>query len=181
MRYLLIGLFFFCFVSGVQAQKIRAGEMSFEFNGEKIILNLSAVDLNKTNLIKCKLRGEKTGDTLIMGNLSFALKKLVVSPDVVAEPSFEFTMMHDLRKQGRSFQFTTAPDGKQATWIEKKQDKAESFTLNTVKQKVNIRKIEFKEGIMTISGDFTAEYESPSSAPMVRKVQITNGKFTLIL
>jgi len=161
----------------VHAQRIQAGDMSFEFNGQKVQLNLSAADLGKTNLITCKLRGEKTGDTLVMGTLGFAMKKLSAGADVVAVPSFEMAIMHALNKQNKSFQFSTSPDGKTATMIEKNKDQSESHTYKTVNQTVVIKKVELKDGVLQLSGTFSAEYESPQGAPVMRKINISNGRF----
>jgi hypothetical protein len=180
MRILLILSCLFFSVE-VFAQRIQAGNMSFEFNGQKMHLNLSAADLNKTNLISCKLRGEKTGDTLIMGTLGFAMKKLAAGADVVAMPSFEMALMHSFVKQNKSYQFSTSPDGKTATLIEKNRDQTDSHAYGTVNQTVSIKKVELKEGILHISGTFTAEYESPKGSPMMRKINITNGSFQIAL
>lgn len=179
MRTLLLLIFCTLFSYSTHAQRIKAGEMSFLLNGEKISLNLSAAELNKTNLVQVKMRGEKNGDTLIIVNFGFILKKLAISPDMIAEPSFEFTLMKDIRKAGRATQLNANRDGKTLTWVEKKGDKSENYTLNTVKQNVLIKKIELKEGNLYLNGEFSAEYESPASAPMIQKISITAGKFAI--
>lgn len=178
MKKILLLLSFLSFFSLAQAQRIQAGEISFMLNGEKFSMNLRGADLSKTNLTQVTLRGEQKGDTMLVMTMNFALKKLAIGKEVVADPSFNFTFMQMYQKANRSTQYSASKDGKMLNIVEKKDGKSENLNLNKVSYSVEIKKAELKEGILTLNGDFSAEYESPKDAPMARKISITGGKFS---
>lgn len=171
----------FCLVSQAHAQKLHAGEVSFLMNGEKITLPLKGAELSKSNLIQISMRGEQKGDTLLLFNLNFSVKKLATGSEMFINPSLFFTLMSSQSKSGKSVQITAARDGKGLSILEKKGDKSDNQNLIAVSQKAEIKKVELKEGVLTITGEFSADYESPKEAPLVKKFTISEGKFTLVL
>jgi hypothetical protein len=178
LKYSLLLIAFFSLYLIAPAQRINAGEVSFMLNGEKITLGLRGADLSKTNLTQVMLRGEQKGDTMMVLSLNFSLKKLAIGKEVIADPSFYFTLMQNYQKDNRSIQYSASKDGKNLNIVEKKDGKAENITLKKVSQSVEIKKVELKDGVLTLAGDFSIEYESPQDAPMVRKISITGGKFS---
>lgn len=171
----------FCLVSQAHAQKLHAGEVSFIMNGEKVTLPLKGAELTKSNLIQISMRGEQKGDTLLLFNLNFSVKKLATGSEMFVNPSLFFTLMSSQSKTGKSVQVTAARDGKGLSILEKKGDKSENQSLIAVRQQAEIKKVELKEGVLTITGEFSAEFESPKDVPMVKKFSLSEGKFTLVL
>ncbi len=179
MKSLLVSIFLVLFLLPLQAQRMQAGEVSFLLNGEKIHLTLKSAELTKSNLIAVNMRGEYNGDTMVLFNMGFALKKLATGTEVVSIPSFHFTLMQNYKAAKRMTQTIASRDGKSLNIVEKKGDKSENINFNMLSHSVEIKKVELKDGILTLVGEFKADYETPKEAPMQKKHTISDGKFSI--
>jgi hypothetical protein len=174
---ILLGLGMF---SDLQAQKSNSGEISFQWNEQKYQLAITSVEVQKSNLIKVRLRGEKKGDTLCMLNFGMVLKSWTIGKQSLADTIPDISLMVELPDK-KSFQFSTATGAAKNMWIRKSPQENSNLPLETGVTDLNIKNVEFKSGNLWVSGTFQGTYLNPSDTKNPQPVKIKNGQFSFRL
>ena len=185
-----IFMLFFLIVPYIFAQENTNGNISLVFNNENIDLPIKSVTLSKKTGIVLRIRAENEDpNTEQFISFKFGLKELSSKPNAESLDGTKIIIKTRDKK---------TDSGKELSiWFDKDQSKHRknkletihygtynngeriSWEITSVSLKIDITKVQLKDGVMHIKGEFNGEFKS-KAAPPGQIAKIENGEFNII-